>query len=353
MRQLSLDIPIHIDGFTLDVRQELPAEGITAIFGKSGCGKTSLLRAIAGLDYHPEARISLNGVSWQDKHNFVPVHRRSIGVVFQDDNLLRHLDVNDNLLFASKRAGTPDVDLQHIIDILQLEELLERKPAQLSGGQKQKVAIARALARGPELLLFDEPMAGLENAFKQEFMPQLKALLESCRIPLLYVSHATEEVAQLVDHLMLIENGSTSAGPISTMLTNPALSLASRSDAESIIEALVTGFDASYGLLELDFPGGNMQVSGTMLPAGAKVRVRVLAQDVSLTLAHQEETSILNIFPALVKAVFPYSTSQDTVLLDLAGTRLLARITRKSRQMLGLQESSRVYAQIKSVAVLQ
>jgi molybdate transport system ATP-binding protein len=353
MSLLQLNIPIRRGSFILDLRQDLPGSGTTAIFGESGCGKTSLLRAIAGIDHYPGANIRYHDKVWQDATTFLPAHKRRTGFVFQDDNLLTHLSARGNLHFAARLAGTPAAEIGEVISILKLAPLLDLMPAQLSGGQKQKVAIARALISQPQLLLFDEPMAGIDQAFKQEFIPQLKALLDLKKIPLVYVSHAMEEVAQLADHLLLMDNGRITAGPIAEMLTDPGVGLANRQDAESVIQARVAGYDHTFGLLELDFSGGLMQVGGPVLPTGTEVKVRILAQDVSLTLQPQHDTSILNIFPASIKAILPCSTTQVTVLLAIGTTELLARITRKSATLLALAPGKAVHAQIKSVAVLR
>lgn len=354
MSGIQTRLTIRKGSFALDVDLLMPERGVTAIFGPSGTGKTSLLRAVAGLDRHAGALIRFGAEVWQDNTQFMPVHRRSLGYVFQEDNLFKHLDVLGNLRFGTRRAGVDDAFLEQVIEILDLRGLLAQYPAQLSGGQRQKVSIARALALQPQLLLFDEPLAALDVTFKQEFLPQLKRLLALRDTPMLYVSHATEEVAQLADHLVLVEkSGSIVAGAFAQMLTNPALSLASRADAESLIDARVSAHDAHYQLLTLQFQGGTLAVSGLALAIGKQVRVRVLAQDVSLTLTQQTGTSILNICAATIVEIFAYSPAQDTVLLDLGGTSLLARITRKSRETLELQAGSAVFAQIKSVALLQ
>jgi molybdate transport system ATP-binding protein len=351
---LYTNLPISRGDFALQVDLRLPGTGVTAIFGPSGVGKTSLLRAIAGLDRYPGGLVRFDDQVWQDATTFLPVHRRAIGYVFQEDNLFSHLNVLDNLRFGATRAGVEPAFVDQVIAILELQSLLAQYPRQLSGGQRQKVAIARALALKPRLLLFDEPLAALDGAFKQDFLPQLKQLLTLQQTPMLYVSHATEEVAQLADHLVLMErSGRITAGPFARMLTDPALSLASRADAEALITATVSAHDANYGLLTLAFAGGMLTVSGAPLVAGTAVRVRVLAQDVSLTLAQQSQTSILNICPAVITRIFPWSAAQDTVLLDMHGIPLLARITRKSRDTLALVPGSRVYAQIKSVALLR
>ena len=259
-----------------------------------------------------------------------------------------------NLLYGTSRAGTEPAALEHIIEMLQLRKLLEHKTWQLSGGERQKVAIARALAIKPKLLLMDEPLAALDQAFKQEFLPALKNLVSEFAIPLLYVSHASDGVAQLADNLVLLDkNGTASYGQIATMLTDPNQTLAHRQDAESIISAEVSGYDADYSMLTLAFSGQQIFVSGKHMQPGTKVRLRILAQDISLTLAPQIGTSILNIFSVTIKKIFHFSTAHDTVLLDLAGTPLLARITRKSKDLLGLHEGQKVFAQIKSVAIAQ
>lgn len=354
MKALELILPIRKGGFHLNLDLKLPLQGITAIFGPSGSGKTSLLRAIAGLDRHPGGGIRFGSQVWQDAHTFIPVHERGLGYVFQEDNLFSHLNVKQNLQYGTRRAGTEAAALDHIVAMLQLQNLLGHKPWQLSGGERQKVAIARALAIKPQLLLMDEPLAALDQTFKQEFLPALKNLVNELALPLLYVSHASDEVAQLADHLVLLDKyGTASYGQLAAMFTDPKHALAHRQDAESIIHAEVTGYDAGYAMLTLAFAGQDIFVSGKQLPSGTQVRLRILAQDVSLTLSPQQGTSILNIFSATIREIFPFSTAHDTVLLDLAGTALLARITRKSKDLLGLQQGQQVFAQIKSVAIAQ
>jgi molybdate transport system ATP-binding protein len=351
---LELTLPIRKGNFRLDIDLKLPLVGITAIFGPSGSGKTSLLRAIAGLDKHPGGAIRFASQTWQDANNFTPVHKRELGYVFQEDNLFSHLSVQQNLQYGTRRAGTEPAALDHIIAMLQLQDLLEHKPWQLSGGERQKVAIARALAIKPQLLLMDEPLAALDQTFKQEFLPALKNLVNELALPLLYVSHASDEVAQLADNLVVLDkSGSADYGKIAAMLTDPHHTLAHRRDAESIIFAEVSGYDADYAMLTLKFYGQDIFVSGKPMLAGTQVRLRILAHDISLTLAPQQGTSILNIFSVTITEIFSSSAAHDTVLLDFVGTPLLARITRKSRDLLGFHKGQQVFAQIKSVAIAQ
>jgi molybdate transport system ATP-binding protein len=342
-------------GFSLPVDLSLPLEGISAFMGESGTGKTSLLRAIAGLDHHSGGEVVLGDQHWQDTHTFLPAHRRDIGYVFQEDNLFAHLDVRGNLAFAAKRSGATADDMAQFVSRLQLQPLLDAKATQLSGGERQRVALARALLTKPKLLLMDEPLSAVDAEFKSVFLPQLKRLVQDLRIPLLYVSHYADEVAQLADTLVLFRKGqSPVSGPVMEMFTDLALPLARRSDAEAVLDAVVRGYEGNYDLLHLHLDGTPtvLKVSGRALPIGTPVRLRVMAHDVSLTLSRQQDTSILNICPVTVSAVEVGVESQVTVLLAFGHSRLLARITRKSAEHLGLFVGQELFAQIKGVALL-
>jgi molybdate transport system ATP-binding protein len=239
------------------------------------------------------------------------------------------------------------------VALLGIGDLLCRRPDQLSGGEQQRVAIARALAVSPGVLLMDEPLSALDEARKLEILPWLESLHEELAIPVLYVSHSRDEVARLADHLVLIRDGHASAfGPVGDMLTRLDLPLSTGGDAESIIEARVAGHDQGYGLTWLDFPGGRLSVIHKELENGSPVRLRQLARDVSLTLEAQTGTSILNIFPATVDGLASDGDAQVVVRLLAGGVPLLARVTRKSADLLGLKPGKQLYAQAKSVAVL-
>ncbi|MDH5472143.1 MAG: molybdenum ABC transporter ATP-binding protein [Gammaproteobacteria bacterium] len=341
--------------FHLDVDLNIPAQGISALFGPSGCGKTTLLRAIAGLEQHQNGYLKINDMLWQNDHHFVPPHRRPLGYVFQEASLFAHLNVQRNLEYGLKRVPTAErkVSLAQAMELLGITHLLRRKPDSLSGGERQRVAIARALAVSPRLLLMDEPLAALDQARKQEILPYLNSLHNELDIPVIYVSHSPDEVAQLADHLVLLDKGKVKAtGAISDMLTRLDLPLAHEPDAEALIEATVAAHDADYDLTYLDFPGGRFTVSRKPLAIGTKVRLRVAARDVSLTLAHQSGTSILNIFPATVDELIPEGTAQISVRIMVGGIPMLARVTRKSAEILQLQPGKVVFAQAKSVALL-
>jgi molybdate transport system ATP-binding protein len=343
-------------GFALEVYVRLPARGVTAIFGPSGSGKTTLLRLIAGLERAAHGYLTVGDAVWQDAGTFVPTHQRPLGYVFQDARLFPHLDVRRNLDYGLSRipASSRKVVLDGVIDLLGIGHLMERKPDRLSGGERQRVAIARALGVSPRLLLMDEPLAALDQARKQEVLPYLERLHDSLEIPVLYVSHAIDEVARLADHLLVLDAGRVAAqGSIIDLMARADLRL-SRDDGEgALIEATVAGHDDTYQLTDVVFPGGRLTLPRQARAVGQRVRVRVPARDVSLTLVAQTGTSIINILPARVTAITPAGASQCVVSLDLGGTAILARITRKSVDALGLKPGRDVHAQIKGVALLK
>lgn len=343
------------DEFVLDARMTVPMQGITAIFGPSGCGKTTLLRAMAGLEHCVNGFFSFGEHVWQDKKFFLPPHKRALGYVFQEANLFPHLTVRSNLEYGFKRTSIAARRLafDQVVTLLRVEPLLSRRINYLSGGERQRVAIARALLTSPDLLLMDEPLVALDVNSKAEIYPFLEQLQRELAIPILYVSHSPDEVARLADYLVLMEAGRiNAAGPIAEMLTRSDLPLAHGSEAESIIEAIVVGYDEAYHLTNLGFAGGQFSVPGNNLAPGQVVRLRILARDVSLTLVQQTGTSILNIFPAKVEELIGENPAQMTVRLDAAGVPVLSRITRKSAEALQLVPGKQVFAQVKTVALL-
>ncbi|MES2316885.1 MAG: molybdenum ABC transporter ATP-binding protein [Pseudomonadota bacterium] len=343
-------------GFSMQLQLELPGRGVTALFGHSGSGKTTILRAIAGLDRHPGGYLEVNGQPWQDdtKGLFVPPHRRALGYVFQEASLFAHLSVAGNLAFARKRAPAGGDTMTQALSLLGIEHLLERRTSDLSGGERQRVAIARALLTQPQLLLMDEPLAALDGKRKEEVLPYLERIAEELAIPMLYVSHSAEEVARLADHVVLLDGGQVLAnGPAAETLARLDLSLALADDAGVLVDGVVDAFDAHYELLQLRAAGTRMQVAHKAMPAGASLRLRILARDVSLALTAPADSSILNQLPAVVLAVWPANTAAHVIVkLDAGGTPLLARITRRSYDQLGLEAGKPVWAQVKAVALL-
>lgn len=347
--------------FALHADLELPGRGVCALFGHSGSGKTTLLRCIAGLERAPGGYLEVNGEVWQDASRalFKPTHQRPLGYVFQEASLFPHLSVRRNLEYGMRRVPHSErrVALEQAIELLGIGQLLERKPEALSGGERQRVGIARALATSPRLLLMDEPLAALDRARKQEILPYLERLHNELEIPVLYVTHAPEEVAQLADHLVLLEQGRVVAsGAIGEMMVRLDLPLAHQDDASAVVEAIVAAHDDHYHLTTLEFDGGTLLVGRSEQPLGTAVRLRIQARDVSLALARHDDSSILNILPARVMAFEAEGPVQVLVKLCAGSsgrTPLLARITCKSADALSLAVGQSLYVQIKSVALMK
>ena len=341
-------------GFTLDAALDLPGRGVTALFGQSGCGKTTLLRCIAGLE-RGAGRLEVNGETWQDASRFVPTHRRPLGYVFQDARLFAHLDVRRNLDYGQRRTrGTTAVARAAVIELLGLGPLLDRLPERLSGGEQQRVAIARALLTAPRLLLMDEPLASLDHARKQEILPYLERLRDELEVPVLYVSHAADEVARLADHLVVMAGGRAVAqGPLSATLARLDLPIRLGEDAGAVFEATVAERDAQWHLARVEFDGGELWVRDSGVALGRKVRLRILARDVSIAASRHDDVSIMNLLPATVIAhAAEDHPSLVLVQLRIGATLLLARLTRRSAQRLDLAPGRQVWVQIKAVALV-
>ena len=347
-------IKIQLEGFILDAKFTIPDKGITVVFGPSGSGKTTLLRAIAGLERSDVGFLKVGDSIWQSNHNFVPTHKRQIGYVFQDAALFDHLNVESNLNYVIKRkTGLTKDFIDSIYTLLDIKPLINRSTIQLSGGEKQRVAIARALLTKPKILLLDEPLSALDLKRKNEILPYLDNLHSQLEIPILYVTHSQDETSRLADHLILIEDGKIIGnGPINEMLTRFDLPLSHSGDAISIFDARVISRDTDFNLMHLEFKGGQFIVPDNKLTIGSLVRIRVAARDVSITKKKQVDTSILNIFPAVVEEMVPEGDAQVMVRLTLKGVVLLACLTKKSAISLKLNKGSSVFVQVKSVAIL-
>lgn len=353
-------INLHYPGFSLDVDLALPGRGVSALFGHSGSGKTTCLRCLAGLEQAPRALIEVNGETWQDSDRgiFLPPHKRALGYVFQEASLFAHLSVRANLEFGWRRIPREQrkVKLEQACELLGIAHLLQRQPQHLSGGERQRVGIARALLTSPRLLLMDEPLAALDSKRKNEILPYLERLHDELEIPVVYVSHAQEEVARLADYLVLLDGGRVQAsGPIGAMLSRLDLPLALGDDAGVVIEGHVSAYDSAFQLMSVKLPGSalQMRVTHTGLQPGSRLRLKVQARDVSFSLGAAADSSILNRLPATITGLrVADNDAHVLVSLDAGGTTLLARITRYSAHHLQLAEGVQGWAQIKSVAVL-
>jgi molybdate transport system ATP-binding protein len=345
--------------FELNVAFSIPAKGITALFGQSGCGKTTVLRCIAGLNRMKEGSLIINGECWQDEKLFLSPHKRPVGYVFQEANLFAHLSVRGNLDYGYKRSNTRDgsPDFDEIVELLGLQGLLDRSPERLSGGERQRVAIGRALMSGPRLLLMDEPLAALDRFSKNEILPYLERLHDHLAIPVLYVSHDIAEVERLADQMLLLDRGRVQAvGPLADLLSDPALPMARMPDASVMMEGVVTAYDEEYNLSTLTVMGGKLIVAGNIGQQGSLHRLRIGASDVGLCRTRAPEgSSILNGLQARISWSETNDAHQVTVFLNLGrhgeGAGLLARITRKSWDTLQLKQGDVVHALIKGVAL--
>jgi len=357
-----IDVRLNVKyaGFALDVDLHLPGRGVTALYGHSGSGKTTCLRCIAGLERAEEGFVQINDEVWQDSRTglFVPPHKRALGYVFQEASLFAHLSVRANLEFGLRRIPRAQrrVDMAQASELLGISHLLDRHPQHLSGGERQRIGIARALLTSPSLLLMDEPLAALDSKRKGEILPYLERLHDELDIPVLYVSHAQDEVARLADHIVLLSDGKALAsGPIGETLARLDLPMALGDDAGVVINGSVSAYDVHYQLLTLQLPDSaqHLRVAHAPLALGKALRVKVQARDVSLSLQAEEASSILNRLPVTVTQEIPADNSAHVLVrLEADGTPLLARITRFSRDQLQLHPGQRLWAQIKAVAVL-
>ncbi|CAI8858506.1 molybdate ABC transporter ATP binding subunit [Pseudomonas marginalis] len=360
MPMINVRLNLKYTGFALDVDLHVPGRGVTALYGHSGSGKTTCLRCIAGLERAEDGFIQINDEVWQDSRNglFVPPHKRALGYVFQEPSLFPHLSVRANLEFGLKRIPRSQrrVDMLQATELLGIGHLLERHPQHLSGGERQRIGIARALLTSPRLLLMDEPLAALDSKRKGEILPYLERLHDELDIPVLYVSHAQDEVARLADHIVLLSDGKALAsGPIGETLARLDLPLALGDDAGVVINGSVSAYDDHYRLLTLQLPDSaqHLRVAHAPLALGKVLRVKVQARDVSLSLQAEEHSSILNRLPVTVtQEIAADNSAHVLVRLDADGTPLLARITRFSRDQLQLRPGQALWAQIKAVAVL-
>ncbi|WP_159992994.1 molybdenum ABC transporter ATP-binding protein [Roseomonas sp. 18066] len=353
---LEISLRHRFPGFSLDAEFTAPTPGVTVIFGPSGCGKSTVLAAVAGLLRPDEGQISLDGVALFDgaAKKFVAPEKRRCGVVFQESRLFPHLSVASNLRYGLKRAprDAEGPGFDEVVSLLGIEALLARRPAALSGGEKQRVALGRALLSRPALLLMDEPLAALDAARKAEVLPYLARLRHRLRIPLLYVTHALDEVDRLADTLVLMQAGRVlAAGPLEELAARTDLPmLAGRQDAGVLLSCRVAAQEEARGLTRLDFPGGQLVVPQVALPLGEAVRLRIQARDVSIATARPEGLSVQNLLPATLAAIEPGGAHDVLLKLAVGDSLLLSRVTQDAVARLGLTPGMPVWALIKAVA---
>jgi molybdate transport system ATP-binding protein len=347
MLQVAIDHKFR--DFTLSVAFKAPTPGITVLFGPSGSGKSTILAAVAGLLRANRASIELDG----EKLQRIRPHKRHIGMVFQDGRLFPHLTVKQNLMYGLRRAPRGEIFVDETLDMLGIEPLLKRMPSTLSGGERQRVAIGRALLSQPKLLLMDEPLASLDGPRRAEFMPYLLRLRDRLKLPVLYVTHSTDEMIRLADHVVLLQSGSVAAaGPIDEIAARVDLPLAALDDAAGVLEGYLHSHDIERRLSAVASGGQIYMVPQQDLAERRNVRLRIPAREVILSLDAPREISVNNIIPATVLAVgTDEATHAALVEIDVAGGILLSRVTLDAAERLRLREGTRVLALIKSVSI--
>jgi molybdate transport system ATP-binding protein len=353
---IAVDIEERLGEFRLEVAFTAEAP-IVGLFGRSGAGKTCLVNALAGISRPERGAIVVNGVTLFDSERHIDVapERRRLGYVFQDDLLFPHLDVESNLMYGFHRAPRAErvIEPTHVIELLGLGPLLERSPTALSGGEKQRVAIGRALLAQPRLLLMDEPLASLDVNRRDEVLRYIELLRDDLHIPIVYVSHSVTEITRLADTMVLLSEGKALAvGEVDEVMGRIDLRpQTGRYEAGAVIDTVVAAHDTGYGLTTLHFDGGDLIVPNVEALVGERVRVRIRARDVSVALARPEHMSIVNALEGSVAAIADDGGPIVELQMRVGAARLQARITRRSRDELKLAEGRRVYALIKAVSL--
>lgn len=357
-----LDISLRrVQGaFTVDAAFTTAETGITALFGPSGSGKTSVINMVAGLTRPDNGRIVVGGRPVFDSATGVdlPMDKRRIGYVFQEGRLFPHMTVRTNLLYGQRRTPLAEqtVPFDAVIEMLGIGALLDRRPARLSGGEKQRVAVGRALLASPRLLLMDEPLAALDSNRKEEVLPFIARLPREFSIPILYVTHSMDEILRLADVLVLMDGGRSAAvGAVEDLLNRADLRpLTGRHEPGSVVAGVVVAHDPHYFMTRLDTPAGPLVVPMLDSPPGRRVRVRILARDVALAVDRPPRMSVQNVFTGRVEAVTPLDNGAAEIELIVGpgqGCRLMARVTQRAVAELGLARGMAIHALVKAVSI--
>jgi molybdate transport system ATP-binding protein len=370
---LSIALRWSRKAFNLDIDLTIPAQGVTAIYGASGSGKTSVLRCIAGLEKVENCELSFRDQVWQDGKIFVPTNQRGIGYVFQEASLFPHLTADANLRYALKRArpGNALTTFSDVVKLLGLRTLLDQYPDQLSGGERQRVAIARALLINPQLLLMDEPLASLDHQRKQELLPYLERICHQFNVPVIYISHSLWEVSLLADHIVMLDAGRViKSENFLEAINKPDFPISQQENISSLLQCKVMEHNQKWGLTRFTLKGMDKQKMAESLSEkkaqphslwlqqcdlapGQEVRLNILASDVSLSLSHHEDTSISNILPVTILSMESLPHGLLMLQLQLGDAILRATLTQRSVDRLVLTIGQKVWAQVKSAALIQ
>ena len=339
--------------FNLNVELELPETGISVLYGHSGCGKTTLLRCVAGLEKEAAGHFSIGNEVWDSPKSKLKPHKRAIGYVFQEPSLFSHLSVKDNLDYGIKRTiEASKKSLDEAIAVLGIEHLLDQKPQALSGGEAQRVGIARALALNPKILLFDEPLASLDDDRKREILPYLKRVKRQLSIPMLYVTHAAPEVAMLADHVVVMHEGRVaSSDSLAASLSNESLPLKLNGEISTVLTGQVTEIDKHWHLVCLSIYDQKLWLPDAKLSIGDEVRVQILSKDIGLANS-AGDASFQNVLKAEIVAINEGEHPSQAIVKAAAGEHaFMVMVTKRALANLALGVGSQVLLQVKSVAI--
>jgi molybdate transport system ATP-binding protein len=353
---LAVAAALRLGDFELDVRFEMPTPGVVALFGRSGCGKSTVVGVMAGLRRPSSGRIVLDDSVLLDTQSRVdvPPERRAVGCVFQDARLFPHLSVAGNLRYAVKRATrTPYVDFDTVVQLLDLAPLMERRTHALSGGERQRVAIGRALLSQPRILLLDEPLAALDEARREDVLPYLESLRDRLRIPMVYVTHDFSEVMRLATHIVLMDAGLVIAqGLVGEMSLHPSLrSIIGPDEVGAILDGMVIGIDPATRLTRVRVGSGEINIAACDLAAGSALRLQLLARDVIISTRAPHHLSVRNSLAGCITRIQGDDEHSDLVTLEIGGGSILARITKSATRELSLQPGMPAWALVKSVSL--
>jgi molybdate transport system ATP-binding protein len=345
------------DGFVLDVDIEVASPGVVALFGRSGCGKTTLVNIVAGLLPADEAHIVIGGWALDKQGKSLLAEQRCIGYVFQDARLFPHLDVMGNLRYGEKRARSnrdgPRITLDKVAPLLGLEPLLSRRVHQLSGGERQRVALGRALLTNPRVLILDEPLASLDAARREEVLPYLEKLRDELAIPMIYVSHQFEEVLRLATHVVLMDKGKVlSQGSLDELSLHPELrAIVGPEAVGAVVHGIVESVDGGTGLANVRIGLNTLRIHLRDARAGAHIRAQLLARDIILATSRPDNLSVRNIMTGTIARIVPDDEDTELVYVDIGGASILSRVTRAATIALGLHAGLPVWALVKSVSI--